>query len=183
MPSSPITVITYALLAIGFAAFMAWVVVRNFASDAPFLFDIPNVDKDVKRTKWQQIIHAIRCVVYALIWLVLVVIAFFLPIGIADIGGASLEISDWAGFSILGLMFCIWIAVLIKKVSLRWPLTIIGLIFIPIGGFVMTVVGAIGLGKLIIMSNGRWNVFAGSKLRADNLRAKPRGLVEVQEND
>lgn len=183
MPSSPISFIMYAFLAIGFVVFMVWMVVRNFASDAPFLFDIPQVDRNAKRTTWQQIIHAIRCLIYALIWLVFVVFAYSVILAIMASGVAFKFVPDWVGYIIIGFMFCTWLAILIRRVSLRWPLTIIGLLFIPIGGFIMTVVGAIGLGKLIIMSNGRWNVFAGSKLRADKLRAKPRGLVEVSENN
>jgi hypothetical protein len=173
----------YLLFGLGFMVFMIWIVARNFASDAPFLLDVPPVNKDVKRTKWQQIVYAIRCVVYALIWLVFMTIGFGLTVVIVAGMWGYESMPDSVGYSLMAPWFVVWMGLLRYRVSLRWPLMIVALCLVPLGGVFMTIIGATGLGKLIIMSNGRWSVFAGSRLKSGKMRAKPRGLVEVSDND
>jgi hypothetical protein len=115
---------------------------------------------------------------YAIAWLVLI----FFGAGVimaSIVVGAGNYAPDWTVVPFFAFVVAVWLIVLRRRVSLKWPVTAAVVLFcLPSGVLVSGIVGAIGIGKLVIQSVGRANVYAPSRIRAGHPRVSPRGLVE-----
>lgn len=125
--------------------------------------------KTVLRIMWTAV--AVLVVVFCVVGLV--------AASIMD-GVFPIDAPDWTVFALFWApIVAIWAVVLRYGVSLKWPLAaLLVLLLLWFGGRAVGVVGLIGLGKLIIGSLGRRNVFASSRLAATGIGVSPRGLVE-----
>jgi hypothetical protein len=136
---------------------------------------------------------------YALIWLVLIFTAIFVPAGLLsdvltsafadEIGspsGSAVELAINMMLIIAALLaIVVWIYVLWRRLSLRWlkwpALGALAMLLLQLFSF--PVVSLIGAGKLFIESVGRLNVFARSRLSCGKMAVAPRGLVEYESYD
>jgi hypothetical protein len=151
---------------------------RAFSGSA-FILDPPDGRLRDVASRTHRAIYIGRWALYAWIWSWLAFIPVFLiaELLIGDRNPLELPYTTW--LVLLFVWMAGWLAAVHFRVSLKWPSLIVisGLIaFLPL---FLLVVGAVGLGKLIISLVGRRNVLAASQLRADRLKIRPRGLLEA----
>lgn len=184
VPSSPYEFLGVALLVISFLAGSVWLIARNLISDAPFPLDLLACDMTQrKRSLKLQVVYALRWFLFASIWLAIIsgVMVFVNAIYENQPGAYTAlnsKASDYYYLLLTAIGLGTWLVVLIRRVSLRWPLTGLWLCLIPVGGLITNIIGAIGFGRFMVASVGRQNFFAPSRLRPGKPKARPRGLVE-----
>lgn len=178
------------LLLLGVSGFVVWALWKTFGAGSPFILDPPDTSLRRLEKRSHKAIFLARWTLYACIWAVLVVGVVSTIIYVAISGNDYGEISDATVFVVFVLSVLGWLAVLWRRVSLKWPAALLAfalfplglLILLPLGSrmlYVLYVVVAVGLGKLIISLAGRRNVLAASQLKTDRLKIRPRGLVEA----
>lgn len=129
-------------------------------------------------TAWEIVKRIAHAVLW---WLALAgaggIVGAILTLGWSDSGNEAAMI---AGFLVqaflLTAVVIAWVFAIIRRWSLRWPLLVLFAVSWPFG---FSLVGMIGLGKLIIHIVGRGETLAASDLQPTLLAgARPRGLVE-----
>ena len=111
---------------------------------------------------------------HAITWLVLI----FFCVGFVTASFVE-ETPDSTVIIFFAFVIAAWLVVLWRKVSLKWPLFIALFVLLsPLASLTISIVGFIGIGKLIVQSVGRRNIYAGSYLRPDPAQIAPRGLVK-----
>jgi hypothetical protein len=113
---------------------------------------------------------------YAVLWLALIFAAIGLLMAI--VLGVDSTQPDWTLLVFFVLVLAVWAVVLKFKSSPKWPLIILSVLLIPFGTIILGIIGAIGLGKLLIESVGKRNVFTRSRMTVASISVLPRGLVE-----
>ena len=89
------------------------------------------------------------------------------------------RVPGWTVVLFFAFVVAVWLLVLWRRVSLKWPaIAALVLLALPFGILAIGIVKSIGLGKLVVHSVGRTNVYAASHMRVGFRRASPRGLVE-----
>ena len=121
---------------------------------------------------------AVRGAVYAIAWgwIIVALVGGLLAVAAPD-GGPGWTIAA------IALASGLWIFVLLKKISLFWPVGVavaLVTLMMPLGTLAVGVITTIGLGKLIIEMMGRRNVLAGSRLSSGPTIIPPKGMVEYK---